>query len=451
MEVDRSIFRAYDIRGRYPEQINPQLAYHIGRALATYLAPRKVLVARDMRISSNVIYQDLIAGFLKSSVDVVNIGLTSTDVFYHACADLKSPGVMATASHNPPNYGGFKIVEKLPYMLSQVSGLEQIYELILAENYMDASKEGKLTKADFGESFVNKMLTLVTPKLIKPMKVVADSGNGMSGPILDQVYNCLPQIELIHINEKPDGISPIHGWDPLEPENRDQLQRKVIDEGADLGFAFDGDGDRFFAIDDSGKFFAGDFLTSLFSQYFLKKYPGSKIVYDVRSSSAIPDQIKQLNGIAIKEKVGHSFIKKRMIEENAIFGGELTGHYYFRDFHFSDTAILPSLILLEILSISNSSLSSILANLEKEYFLSGEINIPIKEKSQIQTKFQELENFFDKEARIEKIDGVSVIFKDWRFNLRGSNTEPLIRLNLEAKSKSTLEEKLEFILKFISQ
>ena len=451
MKVDRSIFKAYDIRGKYPEQLTPELAYHIGRAISTYLVPKQVVIGRDMRISSNLMYKELISGFLKSAINVFDMGLTSTDVFYHGCADLDSPGVMVTASHNPPNYGGFKIVKKLPYVMGKDDGLDEIYELILREDYLDVPGEGEVISADFNQSFVSKVFSLVTPESIKPMKIIADSGNGMAGPILSQVYDCLSQIELIHLNQKPDGISPAHGWDPMKPENHYQLQQEVIDNGADLGLAFDGDGDRFFVIDDRGKFLAGDFLASIFSQHFLKKAPGSKIIYDVRSSSAILDQIRQLNGIPIQERVGHSFIKKRMIEENAIFGGELTGHYYFRDFYFMDTAILPSLILLEILSSLNTPLSSILVRLEKKYFLSGEINIPIKDKSQIRSKLQKLENLFAQDAKIEKLDGISMIFNGWRFNLRPSNTEPLLRLNLETNSQAMLDEKLELITKAISQ
>ena len=446
MKIDRTIFKAYDIRGRYPEQLTPDLAYHIGRAISTYLVPNRVVIGRDMRISSDLMYKELISGFLKSTSKVIDIGLTSTDVFYHACADSKSPGVMVTASHNPPNHEGFKIVKELPYVLGQKDGLEEISELILTENYLDVATEGEVVRADFSQSFVNKMFSLVAPESIKPMKIIADSGNGMAGPILGKVYDCLPQIDLIHINQKLDGVSPTHGWDPLKPENHYQLQQKVIDEGADLGFAFDGDGDRFFVIDDRGQILAGDFLTSILSRYFLKKNPYSKIIYDVRSSSAIPDQVKMLNGIPIQERVGHSFIKKRMFEENAVFGGELTGHYYFRDFYFSDTAMLPSLILLKILSDLNAPLSSLAVELEKKYFLSGEINIPVKDKSQIKIKLQELENLFAKDAKIERIDGVSIIFNDWRFNLRPSNTEALLRLNLEANSQSILEEKLEFVV-----
>ena len=451
MKVDQAIFKAYDIRGYYPEQITPNFGYHLGRSISTYLSPQQMVIGRDMRISSKTVHGELVSGFLESAVDVVDIGLTSTDVFYHACAELNSPGVMITASHNPPEYGGFKIVKDLPYVLGYENGLQEIYQLILTEDYSDGSQRGKMITMDFSQSFVNKMFSIIDVKSIRDMKIVADTGNGMSGPILQDVFACLPQIELIHINEELNGVSPAHGWDPLQPENHQQLQQRVIDEKADLGFAFDGDGDRFFAIDDKGNFFPGDFLTAFFTQHFLKKAPYSKIVYDVRSSWAIVDKIEQLKGIPIQEKVGHSFIKKRMVEEDAIFGGELTGHYYFRDFYFMDSAVLPSLILIEILSDSSLPLSEILFGLQNKYFLSGEINISVKKTSESQNKIQKLEDFFKTEGKIEKLDGISIIFEDWNFNLRFSNTEPLMRLNLEARSKVMLEEKLDLVLNLISQ
>ena len=451
MEVDRSIFKAYDIRGLYPEQVTATVAYHLGRSISTCISPKQVIVGRDMRVSSRAMYKHLISGFLESAVDVIDIGLASTDVFYHACAHFESPGVMVTASHNPPNYGGFKIVKKLPYILGQSEGLNEIYELILTEDYIDVSKNGTLTSVDMSESFVEKMFSLINPKSTAPMKIVADTGNGMAGPILHQVFSNLPHIDLIHINQELNGISPTHGWDPLQTENRLQLQEEVVSKKADLGFAFDGDGDRFFAIDDKGAFFPGDFLTSLFAKYFLEKVPHSKIIYDVRSSWAVYEKIKELKGIPIQEKVGHSFIKKRMAEENATFGGELTGHYYFRDFYFMDSGILPSLILVEILSGLDAPLSSVLSQLERTYFLSGEINISIKDESQMKLKLQKLEKIFEREAEIQKLDGVSIIFDDWRFNVRQSNTEPLMRLNLEARSKLILKKKLELVLKLISE
>ena len=451
MELDPTIFKAYDIRGFYPEQINSKMSYHIGRAVSTHLSPNRMMIGRDMRRSSNEIYGELIAGFLDSGVNVVDIGLTSTDQFYHACAELESSGVMVTASHNPPKYGGFKIVEKIPYMLGWDGGLEEIYDLILKEEYLEPEKKGQLIQSDVKQSFVNKIFSIVEPRSIAPIKIVADTGNGMAGPILQYTYSYLPQIDLVHINPKPNGISPNHGWDPLQKENHRQLQKKVIDENAQLGFAFDGDGDRFFVIDEKGNFVPGGFLTALFAQHILTKFPKSKVIYDVRSSWAIPDQIKKYGGIPIEERVGHTFIKKRMVKENAAFGGEGTGHYYFRDFHFSDSGILPSLMFLEFFSGLAVPLSDILAKFHAKYVSSGEINLPVKDMSKTLEMMEKIEKTFIKKARIEKRDGISVIFKNWHFNLRLSNTEPLLRLNLEAKSQVMLKQKIDLLLSLLSE
>jgi len=449
MRLDPKIFKAYDIRGLYPEQITSEMSYHLGRSISKYLKPNQVVIGRDMREASDAMYEELIAGFIDSFVDAIDLGMVSTDVFYHACAELNIPGVMITASHNPPEYGGFKIVKKIPYILGQDDGLRDIYDIIVEEDYFQSFRKGNLSHSDFRESFVGKVLSLVDYESIRPMKVVADTGNGMAGPILQKTYACLPQIELIHINEEVNGKSPTHGWDPLDPENHSQLQKRVIDEGADLGFAFDGDGDRFFAIDDRGNFVSGDFLTALLAQHLLKKNPGSKIVFDVRSSWAVPNQIRKFGGIPIQEKVGHAFIKKRMAVEDAIFGGEVTGHYYFKDFHFVDSGILPSLVLLEMLSVLKCTMSKALEELDSTYFISGEINIPIENPSRVSKILQRLEVFFKGSGKIEKLDGLSIIFDDWHFNVRFSNTEPLLRLNLEANSSDLLNKKLDFVLGLI--
>ena len=446
MKVDSTVFKAYDIRGQYPQQITPEMSYHLGRSVATLLSPIKVVIGRDMRPSSGATFQKLIQGILDSAVDVIDIGLVTTDTFYHACDHFSAPGVMVTASHNPPVYGGFKIVKQMPFMLGEGDGLEEIYDLICSESYVERSKTGILTQVDTSQMFVDKVISLINPETIKPMKIVADTGNGMAGPILQKTYANLPQINLIHINQEPDGISPSHGWDPLQPENHCDLQQKVLDERADLGFAFDGDGDRFFAIDNRGKFISGDFLTALLVQHQLAKSPNSKVVYDVRSSWVVPDQIKRYGGVPIQERVGHAFIKRRMSIEDAVFGGEITGHYYFKDFYFADSGILPSLFLVEILSSLGYSLSEALSEFENEYFISGEINTPVKEMSQVASKINQLEDIFSNDGKIEKLDGLSVIFDDWHFNVRPSNTEPLMRLNLEAKSKQLMEEKKEWIL-----
>jgi phosphomannomutase len=268
----------------------------------------------------------------------------------------------------------------------------------------------------------------------------------MVGPSLKRVYERLPSIDLTGMYLEPDGSLPNHGLDPLQPENRAELQRRVVEEGADVGFAFDGDGDRFFTIDDRGEFVSGDFMTALLGQYLLEKYPRSKILYDVRASWAVPDLIKAAGGIPLVERVGHAFIKQRMAKENAIFAGEVTGHYYFKDFFYADSGIVPSLIILEMLSKKKVKLSELLVPLEAKYFISGEINTRIT--GDPKEKLQQLAELFE-DGQIDWRDGVSVTYDDWHFNVRASNTEPLLRLNLEAISKAQMEEKRDQLLNII--
>ena len=451
MALDKSIFKAYDIRGTYPDQIDEHLSYQIGRAISCVLHSNPFVVGRDMRECSQKVHDFLIKGLLESGSDVTDIGMVSTDTLYHACSLYHSSGVMVTASHNPPQYGGFKIVKKLPHMLSKEDGLSEVCRLVECEKYTFASKKGRLFQSDVNQKFVDYVLSKTNSNNFRPMKIVADTGNGMAGPILKETYDQIPQIEMIYMNLEPNGVNPSHGWDPLQLENRQDLELKVLNEKADLGFAFDGDGDRFFIIDNSGEFVSGDFLTALLAQHMLLKYPKSKIIYDVRSSRVVPDQILAFGGVPLEEKVGHSFIKRRMVKENAVFGGEVTGHYYFSDFHFVDSGIFPSLILLEMLSKTKLSLSDILSEFRNKYFISGEINIPINQTSEVNAAIKKIEEKFRNTSKIEKTDGVSVISDLWRFNVRPSNTEPFVRLNLEAESADLLRDQKELILEILRQ
>jgi phosphomannomutase len=354
--------------------------------------------------------------------------------------------MMVTASHNPKAYNGFKMVRKMPQLLSGDSGIQDLRRIVENEAYAEPTRQGAMTEAELSADFIKMVLSLIDTASLRPLKVIADTGNGMVGPILKRVYEQLPSIDLTGMYLEPDGSLPNHGLDPLQPENRAELQRRVVEEGADVGFAFDGDGDRFFTIDDRGEFVSGDFMTALMGQYLLEKYPGSKILYDVRASWAVPDLIKAAGGTPLVERVGHAFIKQRMAQENAIFAGEVTGHYYFKDFFYADSGIVPSLIILEMLSKKGVSLSDLLKPLEAKYFISGEINTRISRDPQ--GKLQELAETF-KDGEIEWRDGISVTYNDWHFNVRASNTEPLLRLNLEATSKALMEEKRDQIIDII--
>ncbi len=444
MHVDSSIFKAYDIRGIYPDQLNEEVAYSVGRGFVALLQLSEVIVGRDMRLSSPAIKAHLLRGLTDQGADVIDIGMVSTDQYYYACATLKRPGLMVTASHNPPQYCGFKMVRDMPYLLSGDSGIQDLRRLVEEGQFADPSRVGSVRELDLSDGFVDTVLRTVDPVEIKSLKVIADTGNGMVGPSLERVFAQLP-VQLTGLYLDPDGSLPNHGLDPMQPENRAELQRRVREEGADIGFAFDGDGDRFFVIDDRGEFVPGDFITALMGCYLLEKYPGGKIVYDVRCSWAVRDMVEAAGGTALVERVGHSFIKPRMFEEGAVYAGELSGHYYFSDFFGADSGLVPALLMLEMLSRRGVALSELLAPLASRYFLSSEINSRVDDPAQ---KIAALAERYS-DGQIEHIDGISISYDDWHFNVRASNTEPLLRLNLEALDEQTMCEKRDEVLAFI--
>ncbi len=429
MQVNPSIFKAYDIRGVYPSELNEEVAYLIGRAFVTFLQAKTVIVGRDMRTSGPSIFAEVTRGITDQGADVVDIGMVSTDQYYFACQQLGLPGMMVTASHNPKQYNGFKMVRQMPFLLSGDEGIQDLRKLVESEAFPEPGRKGTITAHDFNEQFVEKVLSIIDVELLRArgLKVIADTGNGMVGPALQAVYSRLP-IEFVGMYLDPDGTLPNHGLDPLQPENRAELQARVPVEGFDIGFLFDGDGDRFFAIDDRGEFISGDFLTAIMGQYLLEKYPAAKILYDVRASWAVPDLIKAKGGTPLMERVGHAFIKRRMAQEDAIYAGEVTGHYYFKDFFYADSGIIPSLLLMEMLARRNIKMSTLLQELEAKYFISGEINSKVAD---VQATLAAIAERYS-DGKIERMDGVSVSYPTWHFNVRGSNTEPLIRLNLES-------------------
>jgi phosphomannomutase len=446
MNIAPGIFKAYDIRGIYPTELNEEGAYAIGRAFVTFLGASEVIVGHDMRLSGPSLFEAVTRGIMDQGANVVNIGLVSTDQYYFACAQLGLPGMMVTASHNPKQYNGFKMVRQMPYLLSGAEGIQDLRRIVQEDAFAPASGKGSMRSVDMSEQFVEAVLGLIDVEALhgKGIKVVADTGNGTVGPILKRVYARLP-VELVGLYLEPDGNLPNHGLDPLQPENRAELEQRVVAEGAAAGFAFDGDGDRFFVIDDRGQFVSGDFLTALLGRYLLGKSPGSKIVYDVRGSWAVPDLISEAGGIPLMERVGHAFIKRRMADEQALFGGEVTGHYYFRDFTYADSGLIPSLLIMEMLAKGGQPMSALLAPLEAKYFISGEINSTVADPK---TKMAELAQRYA-DGEIMHMDGISVTYPDWHFNVRASNTEPLMRLNLEAKTPELMAEKRDEVLAII--
>ena len=383
-------------------------------------------------------------GLTDQGADVLDIGMVSTDQYYFACATLGLPGMMVTASHNPKAYNGFKMVRHMPYLLSGDAGIQDIRRLVETEAFPAPARHGQVMLKDIREDFVAKVLSIIDRSVLRPLKVVADTGNGMVGPVLKEVFRHLP-VELIGMYLEPDGNFPHHGLDPLQPENRAELQRRVVAERADIGYAFDGDGDRFFTIDNRGEFVSGDFLTAIMGSYLLEKHQGARIIYDVRASWAVPELIAAAGGTPLMERVGHAFIKRRMADEQALFAGEVTGHYYFKDFFFADSGIVPALILLELLSRRNSSLSALLQPLEAKYFITGEINSTVADP---QAKIEQLARRYA-DAEQQRLDGISVLYPDWHFNVRPSNTEPLLRLNLEAKTRPEMERRRDEVLGII--
>ena len=445
MQVNPGIFKAYDIRGIYPTDLNEDSAYAIGRAFVSFLKADQVIVGRDMRLSGPQLFDAVTRGIMDQGADVTNIGMVSTDQFYFACSELKRPGMMVTASHNPKAYNGFKMVRQMPYLLSGDQGIQDLRRIVESDAYAAATRKGSMREVDLSEQFVAAVLKLIDVSALTPLKVVADTGNGMVGPILKRVYARLP-VELIGLYFEPDGSLPNHGLDPLQPENRAELERRVVAEGAAAGFAFDGDGDRFFVIDDRGAFVAGDYLTALLGRYLLQRNPGRKIVYDVRASWAVPQLIAGAGGTPLIERVGHAFIKRRMATEGALFGGEVTGHYYFEGFNYADSGLIPALLILEMLSKGSEKMSELLRPLEEEYFISGEINSTVADGK---AKMAELAERYS-DGKIERLDGITVSYPTWHFNVRGSNTEPLLRLNLESiSSRAEMEQRRDEVLAII--
>jgi len=450
INLDTSIFKSYDIRGVYPTQVDEKLAEAIGRGFAKYLNfPKKVVIARDGRVSGESMKNSLMNGLIKVGVDVVDIDLASTDMLYYACQTRDLPGISVTASHNPKEYSGFKMVKKIPELLSGEAGIKDIKEYILNNDLPnDSAIPGQIEHVQVIDEFVDYILSLVDTSKIKSLKVVADPANGTVGPILEILAKRLPMINFIPMYWEVDGNFPNHGGDPLQEVNRLDIQKKILETGADLGVMFDPDGDRFFVIDSRGRFVSGDFLTALLSKYFLKKDPGCTIIYDIRASKAVREITTEAGGRPLANRVGHTHIKARMKAENAFFGGEISGHYYFKDFFLCDTGSTSLVYLLEFLSTADKSLEKMVDELNSKYFISGEISNTVADVPRVMS---EIESTYGPMAisPVEKMDGITFEMGEWRFNVRSSNTEPLLRLNLEANTEEMMEQKRDEILNMI--
>jgi phosphomannomutase len=443
--LDPKVFKAYDVRGIYPDELDEAGAYAIGRAYVDEFEPRRIAVGRDMRLSSPEMAAAVMRGAADSGAEVLDLGLVGTEMVYFAVGELGlDGGIAVTASHNPKQYTGMKIVRRGALPVGGDSGLLDVRAR--AEREQGPPRDGgSIRPEDIWPSFVERVLSFVDLAAIEPLRVVVDAANGMAGTMLPPVLEHLP-IDAVRCYFEPDGSFPNHEPNPLLPENREFIVGKVKEEGADLGVAFDGDADRCFFVDDTGEFVPGDFVTALLAESVLEKEPGAKIIYDVRASWAVPRTIESAGGTALINRVGHAFIKHRMREESATFGGEVSGHYYFRDFSQADSGVVPFLLMLELISRKGQKLSEILQPYRGQYFITGELNTPVPD---VALKLQELKERFGPEGRVSHLDGVSVDAEDWHMNVRPSNTEPLLRLNLEALSQELMERKRDEVLTVI--
>ena len=442
--LDPTVFKAYDVRGVYPTQLDEEGGRAIGRAYVEQFEPKQIAVGRDMRTSSPSMANAVIKGAAEGGADVVDIGLVGTEMLYFAVGELDlDGGIQVTASHNPKEYTGMKVVRRGALPVGGDSGLLEIRDRALAGfSPVQGQALDSVRQEDVFPGYVAKVLSFIDPRAVEPRRVMIDAANGMAGVMLPPVLERLP-IDTVRYFFEPDGTFPNHEPNPLLPENREFVIGKVLEEKADLGAAFDGDADRCFFIDDTGEFVPGDFVTALLAELVLEKHPGAKIIYDVRASWAVHETIERAGGTTLINRVGHAFIKHRMREEDAVFAGEVSGHYYFRDYYQADSGVIPFLLMLELISNRDKKLSELLRPFRERYFLTGEINVPVAD---VAVKLQEIKERFGNEGKVSHLDGISIEAEDWHMNVRPSNTEPLLRLNLEARSKELMERKRDEVL-----
>ena len=438
--VADAVFKAYDIRGTVPDQIDEALAYAVGRAFVTVVDPDgeggAIVVAHDMRPSSPGLAEALARGASEAGADVVMAGLTSTDELYFASGHLGVPGVMFTASHNPAQYNGIKLCRANAAPVGAETGLAEIKDLVVNGGARKADRVGEITRQDVLDAYADHLLTLA-PIAGRPLKIVADAGNGMAGHTAPAVFGKVPGVTLVPLYFELDGTFPNHEANPIEEENLADLKARVLSEGADAGLAFDGDADRCFLVDERGQAVSPSAITALIAARELAKEPGATIIHNLITSRAVPEIVTELGGRPVRTRVGHSFIKGRMAETDAIFGGEHSGHFYFRDFWRADSGLLAALHVLSALAESDQSLSELIARYER-YPASGEINSTVADQQAVLAEIKETFGGRDG-VTLDELDGLTVSHADWTFNVRASNTEPLLRLNAEGKDAETMQ------------
>jgi phosphomannomutase len=437
------IFKAYDVRGVVPDDLDEDVARRIGSAFAEWAATPRIAVGYDCRLSSPSLASAIHEGIAARDVDVVDLGLCSTDLLYFSSGSLDVPGVMLTASHNPPQWNGLKFCLAGAKPVGQDTGLGEIRALAEQDEYPPASSRGTVERRNMLEAYVEHVLSFIAPSSIAPLTVVADTANGMGGLVVPPVMARLP-VSFVHLYPELDGTFPNHPADPIQPENQRDLKRTLLEHNADIGLAFDGDADRVFLVDERAEGVSGSEVTALVAQAMLKRYPGSPIVYNLICSWAVPEVILENGGTPVRTRVGHSFIKQVMAETGAVFGGEHSGHYYFRDNYRADSGLIAAVVVLEQLSKAGLPLSKLLEPFRR-YKSSGEINTPVVDQ---QGAIQRIAAAFA-EGRQDRTDGLTVEFDDWWFNVRPSNTELLLRLNVEAKTEELLKEGTQAVLDII--
>ncbi len=448
--IDESIFKAYDIRGTVPEQLDGGVARDIGRAFVNHLglSGSRVVVARDMRLSGQELQAAFVEGVTEAGADVLDLGMVSTDALYFAVGHLEEPGgAMITASHNPKNYNGFKLCREEAIALSGESGIGQIRDLITSGKLPNpAEYPGSVERSDIAEDYAKHCLNFIDIDGLRPLKIVVDAGNGMAGKMVPPIFEKLP-FEYVPMYFELDGSFPNHPPNPIEPENVRELQERVRSEGADFGVAFDGDADRCFIVNEKGETIDGDILAALIAKNVLEKEPGATIIYSAVCSRAFPELVRREGGKPVRTKAGHSIIKPVMRERDAAFGGEHSAHFYFRNNFFADSGIIAMLTVAELVGRQEKPISDLISPINP-YYRSGEINSEVNDQGatleKVEKRFSENEG-----AKMDHLDGLTVDLGDWWFNLRPSNTEPLLRLNVEASDREKLERQRDTLLGLI--
>lgn len=441
-------FKAYDIRGRVPDELNEELAYRIGQAYARIIGPRKVAIGRDIRLSGPALAASLARGLCEAGVDVVDLGLCGTEEIYFAAFHLDvDGGIIVTASHNPADYNGMKFVRRGAVPISGDTGLHEIEELVRAGEGVTAPRQGEVTGLDIKEAYVDHLLGYVDVEALKPLRLVVNAGNGCAGRIVDLLEPKLP-FRFVKLLHEPDGTFPSGVPNPLLPENRETTSRAVVEEGADLGIAWDGDFDRCFFFDEKGDFVEGYYVVGLLAGAMLEKEPGGKIIHDPRLVWNTRELVEAAGGRPVMSKTGHAFIKERMRAEDALYGGEMSAHHYFRDFAYCDSGMIPWLLVAELISSSGRSLSELIADRRQAFPVSGEINSRVENPDRTITLIER--TFAPECLESDHTDGLSMVCPGYRFNIRKSNTEPLLRLNVETRgNQQLLEEKTAELLALI--